>query len=68
MTYVAAFGESVPHVHFHVVPRMPDLPQDALGPNIFMRYLGVPEADRVPEAKMNAIAEAVRASLLTMQQ
>jgi hypothetical protein len=43
---------------------MPDLPAEARGPNVFQRYLGVSESERVPEARMNAIAEAVRTSLL----
>ena len=65
-TYVAQFAEAAehPHVHYHLIPRMPDLAQEARGPNVFQRYLGVPEPQRVPEARMNAIAEAVRASLL----
>jgi diadenosine tetraphosphate (Ap4A) HIT family hydrolase len=65
-TYVVQFAEAAehPHVHFHVIPRMPDLPAEARGPNVFQRYLGVSESERVPEARMNAIAEAVRASLL----
>jgi diadenosine tetraphosphate (Ap4A) HIT family hydrolase len=66
-TYVAQFTESPehPHVHFHVIPRMPDMPDEARGPNVFQRYLGVGEAARVPETQMNAIAQSVGGSLLT---
>ena len=69
-TYVAQFAESPEHshVHFHVIPRMPDMPDDARGPNVFQRYLGVGEAERVPEGQMNAIASAVRACLLAMRE
>lgn len=63
-TYVIQFAEAAdhPHVHFHIVPRMSDQPDDRRGPLIF-GYLGVPEADRVTEAEMNRIAEGVRHGL-----
>ncbi len=56
-TYVVQFAEAAehPHVHFHVVPRMADLPAHQRGPAIF-RHLGVPEAERVSEARMDEIA------------
>lgn len=64
-TYVTQFAEHVehPHVHFHVVPRMADLPEDHRGPNIF-KYLGVPEEERVSETAMNQIASEVRRRLV----
>lgn len=64
-TYVVQFAEAPqhPHVHFHIVPRMPDQPEDHKGPDIF-KYLGVPVEERVNEAVMNRIALDVR-SLLT---
>ena len=64
-TYVVQFAEQAehPHVHFHVIPRMADQPAERRGPGVFS-YLGVPEAERVSEARMNAIAAAVR-QLLT---
>ncbi|NJM07304.1 hypothetical protein HC891_15600 [Candidatus Gracilibacteria bacterium] len=49
-----------PHVHVHIVPRMADLPADRRGPHIFS-YLSVPEAERVSEEAMNAIATRIRA-------
>jgi len=68
-TYVSQFAESLDHrhVHYHLIPRMPDMPDEARGPNVFQRYLGVGEAARVPEARMNEIAGSVRHALLTMR-
>lgn len=64
-TYVIQFAEAAehPHVHFHIVPRMADQPVDRKGPQIF-GYLGVPDDERVSEARMNEIGAAVR-ELLT---
>jgi len=44
-----------PCVHFHIVPRMADQPEDHRGAKVFA-YLGVPEAERVGEERMNEIA------------
>lgn len=62
--YVAQFAESPlhRHVHFHVVPRAADLPEDQRGPRIFAR-LGRPEGERVSEARMEAIAAALHIQL-----
>ncbi len=64
-TYVIQFAESPdhPHVHFHIVPRMADQPEDHRGPNVF-RYLGVEDDVRVTEEKMNELAAQVRQILL----
>jgi diadenosine tetraphosphate (Ap4A) HIT family hydrolase len=64
-TYVIQFAEAAehPHVHFHVVPRRVDTPEDRRSLGVF-GYLGVPEAERVSEETMNAIAAAVREMLL----
>jgi len=61
-TYVVQFAEQAehPHVHFHVIPRLAGQPDDRRGPRVFA-YLGVPEAERVGEEAMNAIAARVRA-------
>ena len=69
-TYIAQFAESAehPHVHYHVIPRMSDMPDEARGPGVFQRYLGVGEANRVPEAQMNALAQSVRESLTAMRK
>jgi diadenosine tetraphosphate (Ap4A) HIT family hydrolase len=65
-TYVMQFAEMAehPHVHFHVVPRMADLPEGRRSANIF-GYLGVPEEERVSEEKMNEIAVKVRKFIRT---
>jgi diadenosine tetraphosphate (Ap4A) HIT family hydrolase len=64
-TYVAQFAEAAdhPHVHVHVVPRFAGQPPERRGPAVFSA-LGVDAADCVPEARMNAIAHALRARLL----
>lgn len=64
-TYVIQFAEAAehPHVHFHVIPRMADQPEDRRSTKIF-GYLGVPEEERVSEGTMNLIALKVRESLL----
>lgn len=63
-TYIIQFAEAKehPHVHFHVVPRLADQPEAYRSTNIF-GYLGVPEAARVPEAHMDAIALQIRQEL-----
>ncbi len=65
-TYVVQFAEHPqhPHVHFHVIPRMADLLTDQRGPTIF-KHLGVPETERVSEARMNEIAAGVRDFLVS---
>lgn len=56
-TYTVLFAEKRehPHVHFHVIPRVAELPEDKKGPRIF-DYLGVPEAEIVPLETRNTIA------------
>jgi diadenosine tetraphosphate (Ap4A) HIT family hydrolase len=60
-TYVMQFAEMAehPHVHFHVVPRRADLPENRRSTKIF-GYLGVSEEERVPEEVMNEIGLRVR--------
>src|ERR671938_89183 len=50
-TYVAQFAEHPqhPHVHVHVIPRAPDLPDERRGPRVFS-LLGVADDNCVPEA------------------
>jgi diadenosine tetraphosphate (Ap4A) HIT family hydrolase len=64
-TYVLQFAESPdhPHVHFHIIPRMADLPENYRSTQIF-KYLGVPGEERVSEEAMNGIASKVREILL----
>jgi len=63
-TYVVQFAEHPdhPHVHFHIVPRMADQPEDRRGPNVF-KYLNVGDEERVSEDEMNRIAVEIRRSL-----
>jgi diadenosine tetraphosphate (Ap4A) HIT family hydrolase len=67
-TYVLQFAESPqhPHVHFHIIPRMADLPEDRRSTQIF-GYLGVPDQERVSQEIMNAIALKVRERLLAQE-
>lgn len=60
-TYVIQFAEAAehPHVHFHVIPRMADQPEERRSVGIF-GYLGVLEEERVGENVMNEIAIRVR--------
>jgi len=65
-TYVVQFAEHEdhPHVHFHVVPRMADQPEDRRSTKIF-GYLGVPEEERVTEAKRNEISAKIQGVLMS---
>ena len=60
-TYVIQFAEAAkhPHVHFHIIPRMADQPEDRRSTKIF-GYLGVPEEERVDHGTMNQISVDVR--------
>jgi diadenosine tetraphosphate (Ap4A) HIT family hydrolase len=66
-TYVSQFAEAPnhQHVHFHIVPRMIDQPEERKGPEIF-KYLGVPEEQRVSEIEMNNLSLQIQRSLLKM--
>lgn len=65
-TYVIQFAEKAdhPHVHFHIIPRMADQPEERNSTQIF-GYMGVPEEERVSEDTMNSIAVKVRGILQT---
>ena len=53
-TYVIQFAEHPehPHVHFHVVPRMADMPAEYRATGVF----GYSTQERLSEAAMNALA------------
>jgi diadenosine tetraphosphate (Ap4A) HIT family hydrolase len=59
-TYVVMFAEAEGfyHLHFHVVPRLDDLPSDRRGPNVFAYLretpLDVDAQDRVARAIRDA--------------
>ena len=63
-TYVVLFAERAgyAHLHFHVVPRSPDLDAADAGPGIF-RHIGRPEAERLPVDEMDRLALALRAEV-----
>jgi diadenosine tetraphosphate (Ap4A) HIT family hydrolase len=60
-TYVMQFAESegFHHVHFHVVPRMADLPEDHRSVKIF-KLLGVSEEERVSGESLNEFSLKLR--------
>jgi len=62
-TYIAQFAEAAgfAHVHFHVVPRAPDLPEGLRGPGIFQ--LMRPDCLPVTEQRMDEIALELHAEL-----
>jgi len=63
-TYVMQFSETEGHHHLHVhlVPRMPDQPEDRKGPKVF-GYLDVPEDEQIPAAERDRIGLAIRSTL-----
>jgi diadenosine tetraphosphate (Ap4A) HIT family hydrolase len=65
-TYVIQFAEHPDHrhVHFHIVPRMKDQPEDRRSVRIF-EYLGRPAEEWVSEARMNEIAAEVQRVLVS---
>jgi diadenosine tetraphosphate (Ap4A) HIT family hydrolase len=63
-TYVAQFAEAegFAHVHFHVVPRPPDLARDLRGPRIF-QLLDAQSDARVGDQEMSRLAAELAAEL-----
>jgi diadenosine tetraphosphate (Ap4A) HIT family hydrolase len=63
-TYVALFteAEGFEHVHFHVVPRQPDLDRSQRGPRIF-GLLGGDPAGHVPSQVMDQVAASIGQAL-----
>jgi diadenosine tetraphosphate (Ap4A) HIT family hydrolase len=63
-TYLMQFSEAegFSHLHLHLVPRLPDLPEDARGPRVFT-YLTDDRARWLTETERDAIAYSVRAAL-----
>ncbi|MGW0886377.1 HIT family protein [Streptomyces sp. NPDC002671] len=63
-TYVAQFAEveGFAHVHFHVMPRMSDLPQKLRGPGVF-DLLRQPEQLRVSAGTTDEIVHSLRVHL-----
>lgn len=63
-TYVIQFAEEegFGHVHFHVVPRMPDIPDDHRGSAVF-QYLVRPPQQGIDEEQRDNIAATLRTRL-----
>jgi diadenosine tetraphosphate (Ap4A) HIT family hydrolase len=64
-TYVILFAEHprYPHVHLHVVPRMPWFTENDKATEVF-RFLNVPEGDQVEVAERERLASEIRARML----
>ena len=63
-TYVVllAEAEGFSHVHFHVIPRMADQPEELRGPRIF-QMLGLSADLSVSEAEMDRLGQAIHDQL-----
>ena len=63
-TYVVQFAEKdgFSHVHFHVIPRMGDIPDERRGSGVF-EYLGQPPEQSVTDKQKHELAYAFRAYL-----
>ena len=63
-TYLMQFSEAegFSHLHLHLVPRLPDHPDDARGPGVFA-YMTDDQAQWLPATERDTIALAVRAAL-----
>ena len=68
-TYAVLFAEKLEHshVHFHVIPRMAEMPDDKKGPRVF-EYLGVPEAEAVSLETRNDTAARLQTLLQETSQ
>lgn len=64
-TYVVQFAEAegYSHVHFHVIPRMGDLPVDRRGPEVFGLLGTRSEGQRVGDDQMEKMAVALAEEL-----
>lgn len=63
-TYVAQFAEAegFSHVHFHLVPRLAEMPHEHRGPRVFS-LLGVSAEDAVSDDEADALALKLSAAL-----
>ncbi len=63
-TYVMQFSEreGFGHLHFHVVPRMPDLPEEHRGPGVF-HHLARPPEQGMDEQQRDDLAARLQARL-----
>jgi diadenosine tetraphosphate (Ap4A) HIT family hydrolase len=67
-TYVVQFAEAegFSHVHFHVIPRMDELPAERRGPKVF-GLLDPPEGRQVGDDRMDELALALAERLQPTQ-
>jgi diadenosine tetraphosphate (Ap4A) HIT family hydrolase len=63
-TYVVQFAEAegFGHVHFHIIPRMRDLPEQLRGPKVFT-LLGKPDDQPLGRALRDVLASRIHAHL-----
>lgn len=63
-TYLMQFSEAEGffHLHLHLVPRLPDHPEDARGPGVFV-YLTDHQTQWLPATERDTIALSLRAAL-----
>jgi diadenosine tetraphosphate (Ap4A) HIT family hydrolase len=63
-TYLMQFSEAegFSHLHVHLVPRLPDHPEEARGPRVFA-YMTDDQAQWLPAMERDTIALSVRAAL-----
>jgi len=63
-TYLMQFSEAdgFSHLHLHLVPRLPNDPEDARGPHVFA-YLTDDQAQWLPATERDPIALSVHAAL-----
>ena len=54
-------AEGFSHLHVHLVPRLPDHPEDARGPSVFA-YMTNDQAQWLPALERDTIALSVRAA------
>lgn len=68
-TYLMQFSEAegFSHLHLHLVPRLPDQPEEVRGPRVFA-YLSDDRAQWLPEAERDSVARSLRAALANVEQ
>ena len=64
-SYVVAYGESVPHMHAHIIPRYADLPDPDVAWGLADRFRAIGDGSRegIPEAEVMEVIEAYKAAL-----
>ena len=62
--YVCLFSESAMfHMHFHLIPRRSDLPEEFIGPSIFNLFPS--EVETASEVELNNLARQLRVHLMS---